>query len=84
MIIRDAVGNELKEGDVVSLAVGEELGAGTVQKIDSGLGITQTGQGVAGQQPSIFIGVTVQKPVLPNGIAVGVLKIAKPEPSVAL
>lgn len=75
MILRDALNNEIKEGDVVSLAVGNELGAGTVVKTSAGLAL----QGGQPMPPMILIQVVINKPALENGIIPGVLKVTVPE-----
>ena len=78
-MIRDIVGNELNEGDLVSLAVGSEIGAGHIKKIDSGLGL----QGGQPSQPYILIELLVQRPIVQGlNVAAGVLKVAKPAPQV--
>jgi hypothetical protein len=79
MLVRDALGNNLEEGDFVSLAVGNEIGVGQIKKIDAGLGI-QSGQPT---QPSIFIDILVQRPIISQiGVAAGVIKAAQPAKSV--
>lgn len=76
MSVRDALGNTLAEGDLVSLAVGQEIGVGTIKRIDSGLGL----QGGQPTQPSVFIEILVQRPVIAQiGVAAGIVKAAQPE-----
>lgn len=72
MNFRDAIGNEINEGDTLSLAIGNELGAGTVVKLVTGLGLTDT-------EPAIFIQVLVPRPAFKNGVVPGVLKVASPQ-----
>ena len=75
-MIRDALGNEINEGDLVSLAVGTEIGAGHIKKIDSGLGLA----GGQPSQPYVLIELLVQRPVIAQiGVVAGVLKVAQPE-----
>lgn len=75
MTFRDAVNNELKEGDVVSLAVGNELGVGTIVKTTAGLAL----QGGQPTPPMVFVQITVSRQCLENGIVLGVLKTALPD-----
>ena len=75
-MVRDALGNSLEEGDYVSLAVGTEIGVGQIKRIDSGLGLA----GGQPTQPSIFIEILVQRPIIAQlGVAAGVIKAAQPK-----
>lgn len=78
----DDQGNELHEGDRVSVGLGlAQSAVGTIVKIDSGLGIQQTAQGAQSAPAVIHIAVPLSFNVHPNGVVLGLHKIAAPEPS---
>lgn len=78
----DDQGNELKEGDRVSVGLGlAQSVVGTIVKIDSGLGLQQTTQGAQPAQPTLHVAVPLSFNVFPNGMVLGLHKIAAPDPT---
>lgn len=75
----DDQGNELKEGDRVSVGLGlAQNVVGTIIKIDSGLGIHQTAQGAQAAPPVIHVALPISFNVHPNGVVLGLHKVAAP------
>ena len=72
MQFKDIAGNKLEIGDTVSLAVGSELGAGTVVAVNTGIGLEAS-------QPYITIQINVVKQAFPNGIVPQILAVRKPD-----
>jgi len=77
-VVKDAFGNEIREGDlvVVPLGLGQAANA-KVEKIDLGLGLGIGGgtDAVRRPDPAIFVSFLLQMSA-PNGIVRGVLKVS--------
>ena len=78
MLVRDAIGNTLNEGDPVAfpLGMGQSV-MGTIVKIDSGLGHI----GTAPRQATVFVSVVFPLAADPAGVVGGIIKTATPGPA---
>lgn len=80
MVIRDSIGNPLKEGDGVVFSIGSELALGKVVVIhDPKVQVVQGNQ--PEQPPYVVVQTVVQRQVMPNGLTVGLIKAVDPKPS---
>ena len=81
MILRDAAGNELKDGDPVSFAIdfGKNF-SGQIARTSVGLGASNTAQSL----PSVTVLFQLDLAAAPNGVVPGIFKIAQSSPAVDL